>query len=562
MSPKPRIVVQNVKHEKGGQLVKAQDVPASRSVPGATESTPSLFLRNATGLVRELSAFDTLNLVMAAVNVPIAIVQVMAFAPEFWPHANVFLAYLFALVPLSCFGLVYLYFTVLMPRSGGDYVWLSRTLSPFLGFVVNVSLTYVFLTWCAFNFAMIGQVLMPALAYLAGTKAGWLASPGKPEILLIVTALTILLALLMLFGVRPMARVMLVLFTLIWVGVVAMILIMAFGSHVGFIHNWNLHSGTGFSYAGIIAKAHNLGFSNAGSIGLVATVFAMTYAFNNYTGFQWTGYFAGEIKDVRRTAVTSIFGGMISSAFGMCLLAFFAYKYFGFRFYGALAYLGFGGGSSHVSLPFAPYFSQMLKFLPIARGGQIAILLTIMVAAFWFGPSCYLVATRNAFAWGFDRLAPEKLTDVSDRFHTPVVAIICVGVAIEILNLLNLYSNLGAWLLSVIWVLGFAFVIVSFAAGWLPWHKPELHAQAPAWARRRFVGIPVITWVSIVSGVSWAFVIWAAFSTGFSGSFTFTPLLHSAAVPILAALWYVGIRFYRRRQGVNLGRLFQEIPPE
>ena len=160
-------------------------------MPGATQSTSSLFLRNATGLVRELTAFDAFNLVFSAVLVPIGFMDVMAFAPQFWPRANLFLAFLIAAPLLTCFGLVYLYFTVLMPRSGGDYVWISRTLNPFLGFVVNVSLTYVFLTWVAFNFVLILKVLMPALAYVAGINAGWLASPGNPEIVIMLTALTV-----------------------------------------------------------------------------------------------------------------------------------------------------------------------------------------------------------------------------------------------------------------------------------------------------------------------------------------------------------------------------------
>ena len=143
-----------------------------------------------------------------------------------------------------------------------------------------------------------------------------------------------------------------------------------------------------------------------------------------------------------------------------------------------------------------------------------------------------------------------------------MVATIFIAVVIEILNLLNIYSNLAGWLLSIIWVLGGAFVVVSFAAAWMPWHKPDLHAQAPGWSRRRFIGLPVITWVAIVSLVSWAFVIWTAFSTGFGGSLSLRPMLESAAVPIGAAVWYFGVRLYRRRQGVNLGRLFQEIPPE
>src|SRR5919202_1436286 len=93
-------------------------------------TAPELFTRNATGLVRELSAFDAFNL-------------------------------------------VYLYFTTLMPRSGGDYVWVSRTLHPSLGFIVNFSLTFVFLTWGAFNFTFMLSVVGPAAAYVAGIHNHW-----------------------------------------------------------------------------------------------------------------------------------------------------------------------------------------------------------------------------------------------------------------------------------------------------------------------------------------------------------------------------------------------------
>ena len=131
-------------------------------------SSRNLFVRNATGLVRELSAFDAFNLVFSAVLIPVGITEVMAFTPTFWPHANMLVSFLLATPLVATCGLVYLYFTIIMPRSGGDYVWVSRTLNPFLGFFTNFSLTFVFLTWIAFNFTYMLSVMGPSVAYVAG----------------------------------------------------------------------------------------------------------------------------------------------------------------------------------------------------------------------------------------------------------------------------------------------------------------------------------------------------------------------------------------------------------
>lgn len=60
-------------------------------LPGGSRN---LFVRNATGLVRELNAFDAFNLVFSAVLIPVGITEVMAFTPIFWPHANMLLSFL------------------------------------------------------------------------------------------------------------------------------------------------------------------------------------------------------------------------------------------------------------------------------------------------------------------------------------------------------------------------------------------------------------------------------------------------------------------------------------
>src|SRR6266702_1571626 len=84
----------------------------------AKVGSQGLFVRNATGLVRELNAFDAFNLVFSAVLIPVGITQVMGFTPQFWPHANMLASFAIATPLVLCFGLVYLYFTQLMPRSG------------------------------------------------------------------------------------------------------------------------------------------------------------------------------------------------------------------------------------------------------------------------------------------------------------------------------------------------------------------------------------------------------------------------------------------------------------
>ena len=536
--------------------------PDLKPAPEAPASSRSLFVRNATGLVRDLSPWDAFNLVFAAVLVPIGFMEVMSFAPQFWPHANLLVSFLLAAPLVACFGAVYIYFTELMPRSGGDYVWVSRTLHPFLGFVVNVGLTYVFLTWVALNFVLMVKVLAPAFAFVAGVHASWLATPSNLETAIVVSVLTAAYALLMIRGIRPVARFMTVSFVVVWIGVIVMAVIMGFASHLGFIHSWNTMHPAGLTYNGVIAKAGSLGFSAAGGIGWAATLFAMVYAFNVYTGFQWTGYFAGEIKNVRRSAMISIVGGLLAAVVGYVVLSALVYRLFGYQFFGSLVYLGFGPGASHVTLPFAPYIPALVRFFPVAAAVQIGIALCFVLTIVWWTPAGFLLGTRNMFAWSFDRLAPEGLTSVSDRFHTPVVATIVVAVIVEVLSLFNIYSNLAAWLLSVIWVLGFGFVIVSIAAGLLPWLHRDMFERGPAWGKRRLLGLPVVSWVALVSGVSWGFVVWAAFKTGFAGSLALRPMIESATVPIAAAIWYIGMYYYRRAQGVNLSRLFHQIPPE
>ena len=520
------------------------------TVSGST----SLFVRNATGLVRELSPFDAFNLVFSAVLIPVGITQVFSFAPTFWPGANVLVSFLLSIPLVLCFGLVYLYFTIAMPRSGGDYVWVSRILGPGVGFLTNLALTFVFTTWVSFNFTTMMTLLLPGLGFVAGFS--W--SPNQLTQFLIATVLTIVFAALMVLGTRRVARYMVVTFGIVWVGMAIWLIGLAITSHNAFVANFNTHSGITLNQ--VTAAASKAGYSPGSGIDWAGTIFAIIYAFQVFTGFQWTGYFAGEIKNVRRTAITSIIGALVISAVLYVLATFLVYNTYGFGNFGSIVYLGFNTQNS--PLGFAPYLPALVKFLALPSFLQVFVAFCFVLSVLWWTPTGFLIATRNLFAWSFDRLAPARVAEVNDRLHTPVVATVVVAVWIEVLNYLNIYQGLSALLINVIAVMAVAFIAVALAAIVMPSTRPDLFNSAPAMVRASIGGVPWLTIAGVVMLLSWAFVLYVTFATTAFGQVAPISMIEAFAVPILGAIYYLVIRQVRERQGIHLKAAFQEIPPE
>ncbi len=516
------------------------------------EGSTTVFMRNATGLVRELSPFDAFNLVFSAVLIPVGITQVFSFAPTFWPNANVLVSFLLSIPLVFCFGMVYLYFTVAMPRSGGDYVWVSRVLGPGVGFFTNLSLTFVFTTWISFNFTTMMTLLLPSLGYVAGFS--W--APDQLTQFLIATAFTVVFAALMLLGTKRVARYMAYSFAVVWLGMIVWLIGLALTGHDAFVANFNAHSGTTIQQ--VTSAASKAGFSAGGSLDWAGTIFAMIYAFQVFTGFQWTGYFAGEIKNVRRTATLSILGALVISAVLYVLASLLVYNTYGVSNFDSIAYLGF----NTTSLNFAPYLPTLVKFLSLPGFLQVFVAACFVLSVLWWTPTGFLIATRNLFAWSFDRLAPEGVASINERLHTPVIATIIVAVWVEILNYMNIYQNLGALLLNVIAVMAVAFILVSLAAILMPYTRRSLFEAAPKMVQARIAGIPAISIVGVIMLLSWAFVLYVAFTTTAFGQIGVKPLVEAFAVPVAGVIYYVVVRIVRAQQGIQLKAAFSEIPPE
>ena len=106
----------------------------------STPETEAPSPRPASGLAREMGllglvATGVCSMVGAGINVIPFMIQ--RHAPGIGP--NVLSAFLFAALPAVLAGLAYAVLASAMPRAGGSYVYASRALDPYLGFVASFS---------------------------------------------------------------------------------------------------------------------------------------------------------------------------------------------------------------------------------------------------------------------------------------------------------------------------------------------------------------------------------------------------------------------------------------
>src|SRR5712691_6353731 len=143
-------------------------------------SQGKVFLRNATGLLREVSLLDAFIMNTFGMNVAVGAVFLFLQAPADFPNGNMLLAVVIGTL-LMAFTLLWVYstFSAAMPRSGGDYVFVSRTLHPFFGWLLGWSQgMWLIFFWIGFNawFALTFAVPVALSTIGAATgQSGWIA---------------------------------------------------------------------------------------------------------------------------------------------------------------------------------------------------------------------------------------------------------------------------------------------------------------------------------------------------------------------------------------------------
>lgn len=535
-------------------------------------SGPGVFSRKASGLLRVAGAWDTFIFNIGLVSVGIAIALNQYYGPSLYGGAAVWLSTLLAaLGMLFAAGTFYLW-SVTFPRSGGVYVSLSRAVSPGIAFVLTLLETVILMYYAALASSLIVSVglssFLGAVGAVSGsqTMVGWAGAIVTPNGMFICGGIILLLAgALLAAGTRYYFLAQKILFVIAIVGTAVIIVVLAVGTRETFMANFAKL--TGLQYDQVLAVARQNKWAPA-AFDWHQTVIFLVWPLLPLLGSIQSVGIGGEIKRVNRSQLLGMFGAVIASAVLIAVVAALANKAFGYDFQAAIGYnsiLGNKGGSIESAVGAAPWFTVLASIL--ADNVLIAaIIMAAFVAWIWFWiPAEIAYTTRTMIAWSFDRLAPDWLGYVSQRLHTPVVAIgISTAISIVFMALIA-YANIA--LLTLIEVLLVVWGASMLAAVVFPWAQADLFRMSPA-AKVRFAGMPVMSITGLITTLFFAFVIvmlWNdpnAAGPLLPGRGAATEFWIILGLIIFGIAWYLGIRSYRRKQGIDLDLAFKQIPIE
>ncbi len=492
--------------------------------------------RAPTGLKRQLglaglAATGICSMLGAAINVIPFMIQrsVPGIGPWVLP------AFLFAAVPAVLAALAYAILSSAMPRAGGSYVYASRGLNPFLGFVASFSQWF----GLSIGIGVVSYVLIPFLRDIVAAM-GWdgLAVALDMGMVRVTLALAFLWTSVAvnLRGValyqKVLVPMMLVMFVL---GFTVIIWGFAF-DHVDF--------------AAALAQAEGAVVPQAESVPFRWWSFlaASAVLFSSFIGFDSIAQAGGEAKNPSRTLPLAI--GIAVVTVGAFYFLFTAAVYHAVPW----AWVAERAQTQDLTAP------GMLGYL-LSPGWTVLIVAGAAVALANDLPAMLLAVSRLMFAWAEDGVFPKAVARVHARWHTPHVALVLSGCMASVAILGSHFAGdffLGVDLLVTSMLVNFLVMCITVLT--LPGRNPEIAADVTVLKNRgaqvALAGLGAV-FLTVFLGVH----VWKDLTAELDAwYFHSTPLW--IAVMVMASIIYFRELAVLRRSGVDVEARFAVLPPE
>jgi len=516
-------------------------------MPMASKKAP-VFLREATGLVKSVSLLDAVSINVSDMSAGAALATV-AFTTILLPTmAGVNLVYgsLIAFVLLLPQVAIYTIMTRRIARTGGDYVWVSRTMGGFAGNVLAL------IGYTMGNIPYLSLIVMSAVFAIgsAGVSLGYsnllgLALPGNmpgaDTTSQFILAIIILLVLVAINVFRPKVAYKLIsAFTIL--GVAALLIgiftLLATGRNGVDTYLTSLGNST-LTYQSIASSYSGPSFD----LGATMT-FVPFFALYVYPWVNAAPAVASEIKG-KNTLKWNV---PISAAIAMILMT----SAFGAMYYAG----GFEFTNAALANPTLVY-TYSFNFWTLAMGASGSTALAWIIAVGWIlwiiNIIAYLVVVEGRYllAQAFDRFLPARVAYVSPTYGSPVAAHIIdfIFAAVLIAGASFLYGTFVSLYGTIVGpMIYFAFVGISAIIYGVRSEKGRTRA------------------ILVVAGALSAIVFF--FLTAefllFPAVWGGNPLAYGFLIvtAIGGALIYLASKAYHARQGIDISLAFKELPPE
>jgi amino acid transporter len=538
------------------------------SNPEQTQATqPKIFVRESTGLVKNASFLDTvaLNLSNMSIGALLGVVGLYGYLLPTVAGLNFVGAAILAFILAMPQIVIYTMMSRRYPRTGGDYVWISRTFGgfwgsslSFMGYTLETT-AYLALIVLSGVFA-IGAVGFIQSGYSNLSLLG-LSLPGNaggtplPQFVLgaVIFAALIginmlkpkagfkLVSILTIFGV---ATLLIAIFTLLWAGHNAV---------VQFVNSsgWTVSGYAPPGVKDIAAVNATLDYNTVAAtyasspdwitpgLFILPLLFAFAYPWLNAAPAV-----ASEIKG--KSALK--WNVPISAVIAFVLVtSSFATMYY----VGGQAFIDQAFRSWSISVFYT--FNFWTLAMGVAGNSALAWLIGLGWIVWNIGILAYgvIVISRYLLAQSFDRFLPSRISYVSPRFGSPIIAqTISLVVTVALVGLAAFYYGtlsalFGAIIASMIY---FMFIGLTAAVHGIRKETGSARALLALAGILNFIVFGFVSWEFLSNPTVWGL-----------NTLTYGFVIFSF---ILGAAIFMGSRFYYKGRGIDISLAYKELPPE
>jgi APA family basic amino acid/polyamine antiporter len=519
-----------------------------------TETTGDrVFLRRASGLIKTASNTDVFIFDIGLVSIGLGLAFLLFFGPGLYPGGNLYVATILAGVAMLAVGGGMICWTVTIPRSGGIYVFGTRSMWPPLAFMLSFAEASAWIFYGAFGAFYIVQIGIAPLIETAGimTNSPGVVSFGADlgsnwETFGIAAGLLILGAVILASGMRRFFFTQKVIFGIAVTGTLIYVFTLVATSQSDFIANFNSYVGPN-AYQAVVGGFKAPGFDWGETLKLA------NWAFLPLIGAAFSIAIGGEIRQVTKGQTRGILLAIVGSVITWIICYALVFRTMGHGFLGAV--------TATDKLP--PGVSYTPTLTGIGSGSvALTVLITVgFIAWIWLWvPTQIAYGNRAIMAWSLDRIFPDTFGKVSNRTHTPVPAIaLSAAAALGFLAALTFTTFFKLVIFIEVGVL--AWSIVLLAGVFFPYRRPDIYEKSPI-ANIKVLGFPIMSVACGLGSIAGFAFLADLLADGFAAG-------HSADSLYTLLGWFVGgfviywiLWLWRRRQGVNVDLAFKEIPIE